>query len=1083
MYHLKNKAMKILNALRRLILAGALLLLATASFAQISGKIIDGGDNSPLPGASVVVKGTTKGTLTDLDGQFSLDVKIGETLVVSFLGFETTEVSAQNGIQLSLKVQSTVLQEVVTTALDIKKSKASVGFAVQDIKGSELTKAREANPVANLVGKVAGLTVGVTGEMLGAPQVLLRGRTPLYVVDGVPINTDTWNISNDDIENITVLKGPTASAIYGSRGQFGAIQITTKRGTKDKRGFSVEFNSSTMVENGFTAIPKVQDEYGPGDHGVYSFVDGRGSGQNDGDYDIWGPKFNGQLISQYDSPLDPYTGVRQGTPWVARGKDNLTRFLRPGLITTNNLAFSGTNDKFDYRVSGSHGYQQGIMPNTWLNTINLNTTAGFNISDKLRLETGINYNRQFTPNYPDVQYGPNSMIYNIITWGGADWNVDDFNPKKGGSYWQKGKEGVQQIYAEYQRYNNPYFMAYEWLRGHYKNDTYGYTALKYKILPNLTAQLRTQISTYDLLRTEKLPYSSTTYGREEGKGDYREDKRNLFDSNTDLLLSYNQNITEDFGVKASAGANLRNLYYRSSYITTDYLNVPGLYTFSNTLNPLKSANFNAAMTVPSVYGYADFNYKTYAYLSLTGRVDKSSALLPKNNTYFYPSVSMSILPSEMVNMGVISYLKLRGSYANVGGSLTSNTIGAAGYFSDYGVNYSTPYGGPNYLLPVYGISKPYNNRTAAYYNRFLIDENLKPAFSSTYEVGADIRLFKNRIGFDVNYFDAVDGPQIFNLPVSEASGPTSFRTNGLKTERKGIELTLTGTPVKVAGFTWDILANWSKYQETLKEIYAADPSIKTFNTFFKVGDRLDKYIGTAFVRTGTKVVDGMTIYDPSKPIVYSGALPLRQGNQFLGYTNPDWVWSVKNTFSYKNVSLGVQFDGRVGGVIGDYVERQTYRGGRHIATVEGAMAAAREADTKGTKTWAGDGVVVSNAGKINYDNNGIVTNYSELQFTANTDKTFLQDWISRYYGTDEGTVYSRTYLKLREVTLTFQLPQSLLKNIGVRQASLSFIGRNLAYWAKVKDLDIDQYASPGDGRSGLQTPTLKRYGVNLNITF
>jgi TonB-linked SusC/RagA family outer membrane protein len=1074
--------MKIFNALSKLVLAGALLLMATASFAQIKGKITDDGENSPLPGASVVVKGTTKGTLTDVDGQFSLDAKVGETLVVSFVGYETMEVSAQNDLILTLKQQSAVLQEFVATALDIKKTKASVGFAVQDVKGSELTKARESNPVANLVGKVAGLTIGVTGELLGAPQVLLRGRTPLYVVDGVPINTDTWNISNDDIESITVLKGPTASAIYGSRGQFGAIQITTKRGTKDKRGFSIDFNSSTMVENGFIAIPKVQDEYGPGDHGVYSFVDGRGGGQNDGDYDIWGPKLDGRLLPQFDSPLDPVTGKRTATPWIPRGKDNLTRFLRPGIISTNNLAFSGANEKFDYRVSASHGYQQGIMPNTWLNTINLNTTAGFNISDKLRLETSINYNRQFTPNFPDVQYGPNSMIYNIITWGGADWNVDDFNPKKGGSYWQKGKDGVQQIYAEYQRYNNPYLMAYEWLRGHYKNDIYGFTALKYKILPNLTAQLRTQISSYDLLRTEKFPFSATSYGREEGRGDYREDKRNLFDSNTDLLLSFDKNFTEDFGVKASAGANLRNLYYRSSYVTTDYLNVPGLYTFGNTLNPLKSANYNGFMTVPSVYGFADFNYKTWAYLSVTGRVDKSSALLPKNNTFFYPSVSLSVVPSEMTKMGPVSFLKFRGSYANVGGSLTSNTIGSAGSFIGYGSGYNTPYGGPSYLSPVYSINKPYNNQTAAYYNRFLIDENLKPAFSTTYEIGADIRFLKNRLGFDFNYFNAVDGPQIFDLPVSETSGPTSFRTNGLKTERKGIELTLTGTPIKTQNFSWDILSNWSNFQETLKEIYEKDPTITTYNTFFKVGDRLDKYFGTAFVRTGTKVVDGNTIYDPSTPIVYSGALPLRQGNQFLGYTNPDWVWSVKNTLTFKGLSLGFQFDGRIGGVIGDYIERQTYRGGRHIATVEGTMAAAREADTKGVKTWTGEGVVVS-GGTINYDNNGIVKNYQELKFSPNTDKTFLQDWISRYYGTDEGTVHTRTYFKLRELTLTYQIPSKLLKNIGVRQANISLIGRNLGYWADVTDLDIDQYASANDGRAGFQTPTLKRYGVNLNITF
>ena len=1075
--------MKCFNSLTRGALVGTFLLLSLVMNAQIKGKIISSDDSNPLPGASVIIKGTTKGTVSDADGVFSLDAKTGDMLIISYLGFENQEVTAQNDLTVTLQAQAAVLQEVVATALDIKKTKASLGYAVQDVKGSELTKARESNPVANLVGKVAGLTVGVTGEMLGAPQVLLRGKTPLYVVDGVPINTDTWNISNDDIESITVLKGPTASAIYGSRGQFGAIQITTKRGTKDKRGFSVDFNSSTMVEKGFIALPKVQDEYGPGDHGVYSFVDGRGGGQNDGDYDIWGPKFNGQLIPQYDSPLDPVTGKRTATPWVARGKDNLTRFLRPGVVSTNNLAFSGSNEKFDYRVSGTHSYQQGIMPNTWLNTINLNTTAGLNISSKLRLETNVNYNRQYTPNFPDVNYGPNSMIYNMITWGGADWNVDDFNPEKGGSYWQKGKEGVQQIYAEYQRYNNPYFMAYEWLRGHYKNDLYGYTSLKYSILPNLTAQLRTQISSYDLLRTEKLPYSATSYGREEGKGDYREDKRNLFDSNTDLLLSYNKDITPDFGIKASAGANLRNLYYRSSFISTNYLNVPGLYTFSNTLNPLLSANFTSSMTVPSVYGYADFNYKTWAYLSVTGRVDKSSALLPKNNSYFYPSVSLSVLPSEMVNLGAISYLKFRGSYANVGGSLTNSTIGSLGsQFLGYGSNYSTPYGGPSYLSPVYGISKPYNNQTAAYYNRFLLDENLQPAFSATYELGGDIRFLKNRIGLDFNFFNAIDGPQIFSLPVSEASGPTSYTTNGLKTQRRGVELTLTGSPIKTKDFGWDILVNWSRYRETLKEIYSVDPTITTYNTFFKVGDRLDKYYGSAFVRTGTTIVDGVTIYDKNTPIIYSGAQPLRQSNQFLGYTNPDWIWAIKNNLRYKGFTLGFQFDGRIGGVIGDYVERQTYRGGRYLGTVQGAMGVARENDTKGIKTWVGEGVVVS-SGTIKYDNNGIISNPSELKFTTNSDKTYLQDWISRYYGTDEGTIHSRTYFKLREITLTYQIPSVLLKKVGVSQANISFIGRNLGYWAEVTDLDIDQYASYTTGNSGLQTPTLKRFGVNLNITF
>ena len=401
----------------------------------------------------------------------------------------------------------------------------------------------------------------------------------------------------------------------------GAIIINTKKGSKDKRGFSVEFNSSTMFEKGFNAIPKVQDEYGPGDHGRYAFVDGRGGGLNDGDYDIWGPKFEGQLIPQYDSPVDPVTGVRKGTPWVARGKDNLERFIQTGILTTNNLAVSASNDKSDIRFSLSHNYQRGIVPNTQLNSVNFNTSLGHNFSDKLRFEANVNYNRQFTPNVPDVNYGPNSMIYNVIIWGGADWDIDELK-----NYWQPGKEGVQQIYAEYQRYNNPWFLAKEWLRGHYKNDLYGYTTLSYKFNKSFEAIARTSITTYDLLRTEKFPYSATTYGREEARGDYREDARKLFENNSELLLKYNKTFFKDLLVAAVAGGNIRKLMYNSSFTTTNYLNVPGIYTFANSRNPIIASNFSSELLVTSVYGSLDLSYKNYLNISATVRTDKSSAI-------------------------------------------------------------------------------------------------------------------------------------------------------------------------------------------------------------------------------------------------------------------------------------------------------------------------------------------------------------------------------------------------------------------------------------------------------------------------
>ena len=450
-----------------------LLLTGGSVFAQkanIEGTVKNSSGES-LPSATILIKGTTSGTLSDPNGRFTIIAEPKDVLVASYIGFETIEVTVGNQkvINITLADSKQEIKEVVVTALGIEKQKSTIGFSIQDVKGTELVKAREPNAINSLTGKVAGLTVGSSSEILGAPVVKLRGYTPLYVVDGVPVQTDTWNINPDDVESYTVLKGPTAAALYGSRGQYGAIQITTKRGTRDKRGFSVEFNSSTMAEKGFLAIPKVQDEYGPGDHGIYAFADGKGGGLNDGDYDIWGPRFDGQLIPQYDGQYTPgttytttfangatYTGNIKPTAWTARGKDNLKRFLETGLLSNNSVSLAASGEKYDIRFSASHSYQKGIVPNTKLNITNFNLSGGYNVSKKLSINANMAFSRQYTPNVPDVNYGPNSIIYNIIAWGGADWNIDDMR-----NYWQPGKEGVQSVYAEYQRYHNPYFMSYE----------------------------------------------------------------------------------------------------------------------------------------------------------------------------------------------------------------------------------------------------------------------------------------------------------------------------------------------------------------------------------------------------------------------------------------------------------------------------------------------------------------------------------------------------------------------------------------------------------------------------------------------
>ncbi len=1042
-------------------------LVTLAQSRTVSGTVVSASDNATVPGVSIRLKGSSKGTTSSADGKFSIQVGDNAILQFSMIGFAAKEVSVgtQSTINVALITDEKQLQEVVVTALGIKKDVRKIGVAIQTVDGSSLVKSREPNAINALAGKVAGLTIGAQPELLRKPNISLRGNsTVLYVVDGVPINSDTWNISPDDIETYSVLKGASASALYGFRGKNGAILITTKRGSKDKRGFSVEVNSSTMMEKGFYAIPEVQDEYGPGDHGAYAFGDGKGGGLNDGDYDGgWGPRFNGQLIPQYDSPVDPITGVRQGTPWIARGKDNLKRFLETGVLSTNNISVSATGEKYNLRFSTSHIYQKGIVPNTKLNISNFNVTADYKFSNKLKFESNLQYNRQYTPNIPDVNYGPNSIIYNIVYWAGADWNVADMR-----NYWQAGKEGTQQIYAEYQRYNNPYFMSYEWLRGHYKNDVVGQASLRYQVADGLEVLGRTQVTTWDMVRTEKFPYSAGTYGRDERRGDYREDRRSLFENNTELLLTYDKDLFSGLNTKVTAGASMRTFQYRSIYGTTDYLNVPGLYNFANSANPVKIANFGSEMRVLSAYYSADFSYKNFLTVSATGRMDKLSTLPSGNNTFFYPSVAASTVLTDYVKLPeVISFLKFRASYANVKDGLTQSTIGnMAGVYS--GENYNSPYDGPSYTnSAVYSTSFAYNNQTAAYFTNTLNNPNLNPSETSQKEIGMDLRILQNRIGLDVTYWNSQDGPSIFSLPISSTSGYTAALVNGIKTEKNGFDISLTGTPVKTADFSWDVIANYGSYIEKLTEIY---PGVNSLNTFLKVGDRVDKFYGRAFVRTP----QGQIINDASGRPIYAPV------NQYLGNLNPDFVYGINNKLTYKGVSLSFQFDGRVGGVISNYTQRQAYRGGRHIGTTEGIFAAARPQDALGVKAFVGEGVQVSNGVALAYDSDGKVTNYAALQYAPNATKQFVQDYVSRYYNSDEGNLMSRTFSMLRDVNVTFNLPKTWFGKY-VNQATVSLVGRNLLYFAEKKDIDLNQYI--GDGSSSPQTPSVRRYGVNLNLTF
>ncbi|WP_341838392.1 SusC/RagA family TonB-linked outer membrane protein [Chitinophaga pollutisoli] len=1034
--------------LRVALLALALALPCSRAWAQqqVSG-LVSAEDQQPVPGVTVKVKGANTGTVTNGEGKFSIRCAPDAVLQFTSLGFVTQEVpvNGQSSINVTLLTDKKSLEEVVVTALGIKKEKKAVGFSVQEVKGSDLVKAREPNAINSLSGKVSGLLIASSSNLFGNPEIRLRGVKPLIVVDGVPISSDSWNLSPDDIESYSVLKGPTASALYGSRGVNGAIQITTKRGTVGTR---VEFNTSHQLQAGYNAIPETQNDYGPGDYGEYAFGDGKGGGINDVDYNQWGPKFNvkdpstasgWKELPQFDSPIDPTTGEPIPTPWLRRGPNNLKNFLRNGFLSTANVALSSRNEKTDIRLSASHTYQRGMVPNTQVNITNVNVAGGVNLTDRLRVDVSVNYNKQYTPNFPNLAYGPNSFIYYLTIWGGADFDVRDLR-----NYWQPGKEGSQQYNFEYFRYNNPWFIANEWLRGYYKDDVYGYVSANYKIARNFNAMLRTHINATNLYENNKLPYSAGAY-EANLKGKYREWWTYNFENNTDFLLTWDKDFGQHFELSAHAGANLRTLNNRNIYGETADLLIPMWYNFENTSEQRKPTNYTATKQVGSAYAAVDLAYRNYLFLGLTGRMDRSSTLPISNNTYFYPSVSLSGVVSDMVKLPkAISFWKVRGSWARVGGDLDI---------------YSN--------IANYTLGTRWSNMPSAYYADKIFNQQIEPAFSSSVEVGMDMRFLKNRVGFDVSFYRSIDGPQVFDNPVSEASGYTAKKLNGLQYERRGVEVSVSGTPVASGNFKWDVMANWSTYKPILKEIYGSQQKLGNI----KVGERSDAYYTTDFYRSP----DGQVVYG-------TNGLPVRDPlPKKVGYFTPDWFGGLTNTFTYGDWRFTFLLDGRVGGKTLNYVNKKLWEGGRHpdAGPAEREKDALRDPNTgKPIPHWTGQGVVVTK-GELKRDGDGNVISDTR-EFAPNTNKTTFQDWAYNLMGADISNIIDQTFVKLRDVSLTYTLPASKLSRTPFKSANVSLVARNLLYLTKHKSIDLDQFI---EGNYGLQSPSVKSYGINLNFSF
>ncbi len=1088
-------------------------LLSLDGFSQGLRGRVAGPDGSALAGVTVVVKGTKQATVTDADGQFYFKNSYQDaTLVFTYVGYQTLEfpVGGHLNLAVSLKQGSAQLNDVVVTALGIKKEDRKVGYSIQTVKGNDLNKAREPDVFTGLEGKVAGVTIGANPELFTRPMIVARGvKDMLIVVDGVPINSDTWNINADDIESMSILKGPNAAALYGFRGQNGAIVISTKKGSKDAKGWQISFNSTTMITKGNLVLPQDQTEYGRGTHFQYSF--GEGLDDHTQRLPTWGPRMEGQPVLQYNGPYDLATGVRTPTPYNSIGANNYKNFIEAGALSTNNISLASSGSNYDIRMSYSHVYQKGTDPNTKINMDNLNVNADYAITDKLKFETNVNLNMQYTPNIPDVDYGPNSYVYMFNVYGNAAYDVRDLK-----NYYQApmGVPGLRQYSENYGRSNNPYFMANQWLRGHYKTDVYGYIKLNYNILPNLVASLRTQVTTWSLETNEKVPagtilnqYLPWYYWG--WYGDYRQDQRNLAENNTDFLLAYTKKFS-NWNLGVNLGASERSFRYSSSYGTTVDLAVPGVYSLSNSQTPALSYNWGSRMQVYSGYYTVDIGYKNYFNLSTTGRVDNLSTLPSGYNTFFYPSVSLSTSLTDYLHLPTaISYWKLRASYADVKGALTTSQIASAydqvtgsttNSLLGYGTDLYTSYDGPTYANQnQYTITTYGRNQPAVAYSTTLANATLKPYDVKSLELGMNYQMFHNRLGFDLTWFRTVNGPQIYALGVPSSTSYDAANVNGITTLKKGWEVTFNASILRSStGLNWDLVINYATYVETLQSVYGNQTSITLNNHVYTIGERMDDWYSTRYVTDG----QGNIVWSGGGPQLSPGGI---SNNGFMGHLNPDFVAGINNRFSYQNISLSFQFDGRFGGVVYDDVWYHAMNGGTAIESDNGLIGQGRLADWDAAKanggtlpgtyngTFIGKGTMIT-SGTPTYSG-GQITNLKDITFAQNNVPTIIQSYLSSSLGSnvDQAYTISRTFVKLREVQLAYNFTQKTLGHSVVKAASIAFVGRNLLYFAARKDFDIDQYASGFNatdrsvaGTSSdvtLSSPTFRSFGINLNIGF
>ncbi|MEL7119563.1 MAG: SusC/RagA family TonB-linked outer membrane protein [Bacteroidota bacterium] len=1042
-----------------------MLLFAVFSMAMaqqtLSGKITDQG-GEPLIGASILVKGTTKGTTTDFDGMYTLELAEGENeLVVSYTGFNTMniEVNGRTSIDISMEEGITLTQAVVT-GLGIEREQKSLGYAVQEVQGEAVTAVADQNVVSALTGKVAGVQViSASGASVGGSAKIrirgansLTGGSPLFVIDGTPISNanfsagyrgvDYGNLASDinpeDIENISVLKGPTAAAIYGNRGANGVILITTKKGKK-RKGIGVTYTGTVTADRVYI-LPEYQNEYGGG----YTQDFLRAVDPVDGqEYNVlnyaadesWGPRMDGTMYRPWWSWF-PGEDYGQQIPMEAQ-PNNVRDYFDTGVTFNNNISMSGGNDQTTFRLSYTNINQTGVIPNSSINRNNVSINASSKLTEKLTFGANINFVDIQGEGRPTFGYNGNNPVNSFNQWFQRQLDIDrlrDYrNPDGTFKSWNiRSPTNLRPLY-----WDSPFFVVYENFPTDSRNRYYGNLSLTYEVNENLTIA--------GFVRRDDYTFRNETRTATGGLSldDYNEFVANSREDNYEFLASYAKSFG-DITIDANLGGNIRlNDYHSNSLGVVGGLTSPNLFNIKASTDRPSVAGFISEKNVRSIYGGANFGYKSFLYLGFTVRNDWSSALPVDNNSYLYPSFTGSFVFSELMNSSLLSFGKIRASYAQVGSDI-----------------------GPYQTNFTYGAGTPYGNLGTFSLPNTLINEDLRPALSSSYEFGVELRFLNDRLGIDATYYNNDAQDQILTLAVPGSSGFSSAIINAGLIRSNGFELALNATPVQTSKLNWDVFFNIATNNSEVIEL-ADGLDNRRLDGWGWGGLSINAPVGGEW---GEFTGRGFT-YDEATglPLINEDGSFVRTNNKSLGGFLPDWTGGFRNVIDWNGFSLSAFIEFQIGGQFHSVTRMFNAYSGLGEETVglndKGNPVRDAVADGGGVRV---DGILPDGSqGAVYVD---AQTHYSSHLFAMN------ENWL-----------YDASYVKFRELSLGYSFPSKMLSKTPIQSLKLSLIARNL--WLISSEVDGIDPSEISPGSNGFvfqengQLPGVRSLGINLRVGF